>query len=172
MRCLNFRAAVKEQCRRNSNSRVQRTVPTYSSTEAGSRVTPYALEVAHGQCRPDEMSYWTLRVTLTSYIVLRRQYLACDRNVSRFSIPRVVNITKLRQLTCSCEFYERHGIPCRHMYEILGEVWGSECYSLISCLMDWFVLLYRSRTPILTCAGGLHTLLGTVVTVTTALLAQ
>ncbi len=64
VRCLNFRASVKEKCRSNSNSRVQRTVPTYSITGAGSRVTPYALEVAHRQCRPDKLSYWTLRVTL------------------------------------------------------------------------------------------------------------
>ncbi len=140
VRCLNFRAAIKEKCRKSDTARVQRTTPTYSLTGAGSRVTPYALQVAHGQCRPDKQSYWALRVSLTSYIVLRRHYLPTASMVSRFSVTRLVNITTQRQITCSCEFYERHGIPCRHMYEILREVCGHAMHSCKVLYLFGFVV--------------------------------
>ena len=133
VRSLNFRAVVKEKCRRINTSYVERTAPTYSRASAGLRVTAYALQVAHGQCGQDLHTYWILRSALTSYIILRREYLPTTSKVSRFSLPRLVNITRDRQLTCSCEFYERHGIPCRHMYAILGEVSQNYIYSLLSC---------------------------------------
>jgi hypothetical protein len=72
--------------------------PTYSVKSAGLRVTAYALQVAHEQCRQDQRTYWVLRITPTSYILLRREYLQTTSKVSRFSLPRVVNITRDRQL--------------------------------------------------------------------------
>ena len=113
---------MKEKCRKMDHSYITRTTPTYSLSSAALRVTAYALQVAHAQCGQVSHTYCVLRITLMSYIVVRREYLPTTSMVSRLALPRTVNITTGRTMTCSCEFYERHGIPCRHIYAILGEV--------------------------------------------------
>ncbi len=113
---------MKEKCRNMDNAYIERTTPTYSVASAALRVIAYALQVAHAQCGQILHTYCILRITLMSYIVVRREYLPTTSMVSGFALTRTVNITKGRTMTCSCEFYERHGIPCRHIYAILGEV--------------------------------------------------
>jgi hypothetical protein len=168
VRCLNFKAAVKDKCRKMDISYVKRTAPTYSASPAGLRVTAYALQIAHGQCRDCQHAYWVLRSSETSYIVLRREYLPTTSKVSRFAIPRVLHITRDRHMTCSCAFYQRHGIPCRHMYAILREVPKYYIMSLIFVPLSLYYdcLIHRSEIQILMFAGGLHTQPHTVIKIT------
>ena len=85
------------------------------------RVTAYALENAHRQLAAAS-AYLCWRNTSTSYVVLRRQYAATKSFVSRFLLSREVRVCSSARLHCTCKFYERNGIPCRHMYAILGRV--------------------------------------------------
>jgi hypothetical protein len=113
---------VKEKCRLASATRVKRTTPTYSISTAAQRITPYALEIAHGQCKWLEKQYHIIRPCASSYVMIRKKYVPTTSIVSRFCIPREVKVHPTGHLTCSCLFWERHGIPCRHMYEILRKV--------------------------------------------------
>jgi hypothetical protein len=107
---------VKEKCRLANAARVQRTTPTYSISTAAQRITPYALEIAHGQCKWQEKQYHIIRLCPLSYVMIRKKYVPTLSIVSRFCIPREVKVHPTGHFTCSCLFWERHGIPCRHLY--------------------------------------------------------
>ena len=44
----------------------------------------------------------------------------------------IVKAVRNMQLMCSCKFFERHGLPCRHLLRIIGEP------RLTSCSVRWW----------------------------------
>ncbi len=84
-------------------------------------VTAYALENAHRQLAASS-SYYCWRKSSHNYVVLRRGYASTKSYVSRFLMPREVSVCSSGRLHCSCNFFERHGFPCRHIYIITRRV--------------------------------------------------
>jgi hypothetical protein len=89
---------VKEKCRLASATRVQRTTPTYSISTAAQRITPYALEIAHAQCKWHEKHYHIIRLCALSYVMIRKKYVPTLSIVSRFCIPREVKVHPMGHL--------------------------------------------------------------------------
>ena len=77
-------------------------------------------ENAHRECQLCQGQYWVLRQSEWCYKIIRNNFKPTKSCVSRFAYVRQVDIDPITHvMKCSCLFWERHGIPCRHLYVLL-----------------------------------------------------
>ena len=122
VRAQNFRGGLRERFAEDREAKLLNSVPTYTNTDSGSRVTAYAEENAHRQCVWQEGLYYTLKKSRREYLVMRRRRAHTESPITRFARVRHVRVCINNRVSCSCMFWERHGFPCRHIYELLQKV--------------------------------------------------
>ena len=126
------------------------TTPTWTTSETSMELTAYAEGLLHTQYMRG-LNYVSVRMDETTWLVRYKGEMddetQCDVNeekepskkktvphspIPKFQHLHIIKLVHSKYLTCSCNFFERHGLPCSHLLCIIGKP------SLSSCSLRWW----------------------------------
>lgn len=98
-------------------------VPAWSNTPTSKFITSYGETIVMEQYHQIN-EYHLHREDENTWLLLRKEGSARKNRNSKLPAPKFKRVRKVQlkgeHLTCSCCFYQRHGIPCRHIMAVNG----------------------------------------------------
>ena len=134
---INMKADNSYKVKKMESTRNLSTTPTWTISGTNRELTPYTEGIFHTQYLLSS-NYVHVRldkVTLpVKYEIVESENskLMSNDGIEKAQCPKfyrvhIVKAMKNLQLRCSCKFYERHGLPCRHLLRIIGEPRLTSC---------------------------------------------
>ena len=98
-------------------------VPAWSNTPTSKIITSYGEIIVMEQYH-QRNKYHLHRQDESTWLLLRKEGSEKKNRYSKLPAPKFKRVRKVQlkgeHLTCSCCFYQRHGIPCRHVMAVNG----------------------------------------------------
>ena len=98
------------------------TVPTWSKSPTAPQITAYGETILMEQYQ-ERNNYYLHRQDENAWLLMRKQGKK-KPSLSELSVTKFKRVRKVEligeHLECSCRFYSRYGIPCRHILAING----------------------------------------------------
>ena len=98
-------------------------VPSWSNTPTSKIITSYGETIVMEQYH-QRSEYHLHRQDENTWLLLRKEGSVKKNRSSKLPVPKFKRVRMVQlegeHLTCSCCFYQRHGIPCRHIMAVNG----------------------------------------------------